>query len=101
MCIPYTDQSLSHSLSVDDVGCFLKAEKLDKFIDIFKDNAIDGDILEAILERDDAVDGTGGMTVADLILKDDLGIQKGPQRLKIKSKFKRFHESLAELPNTT
>ncbi|CAI8040342.1 hypothetical protein GBAR_LOCUS22485 [Geodia barretti] len=50
------------SLSVDDVGCFLKAEKLDKFVDIFKDNAIDGDILEAILERSDVVDGTGGMT---------------------------------------
>ena len=99
MCI--TGQSLSHSLSVDNVGCFLKAEKLDKFVDIFKDNAIDGDILEAILDRSDVVDGTGGMTVADLILKDDLGIQKGPHRLKIKTKFKRFRESLADIPNTT
>ena len=73
---------------------------MDEFVDVFNENAIDCDILEAIIERNDAVDGTGGMTVADLILKEDLGIQKGPQRLKIKTKFKRFRGSLAKVPST-
>lgn len=70
---------------------FLKQNKLQNYVESFKENCIDGDILKAILSRSNAAEGTGDMSVADIILQD-LGVKKGPHRLKIKSKFSAFSE---------
>ena len=87
------------STSIEDVADFLKAQKLDAYIDIFKVNGIDGDILSAIVARKDTVqvEGKGEMVVADIILQDDLGMNKAVHRLKVKGKIRKFVDSLASV----
>ena len=76
-----------YSWSIDDVSTFLQENNLNEFVEIFRKNEIDGEILEAILSRNNEVKGDE-RTVAEFILKEELGVKKGPQRLRIKSKFK-------------
>ena len=89
-----------HSLSVDDVANFLKEQQLDMFVEAFRENGIDGDILEAILARKEdkvMVKSKGGeMLVTDLIL-EELGMTRAMQRAKAKGKFRKLlpQDSLA------
>ena len=76
---------------MDDVINFLKEQKLDRFVDAFRANAIDGDIMEAILARESDkvwIQSKGKeMTVTDIIL-EELGITSGITRANIRGRFK-------------
>jgi hypothetical protein len=82
-------------LTVDDVVNFLKKLKLDTYVNPFRANGIDGDILEAILARDGdkvMMESIGHeMKVTDIIL-EELGVTSGIQRAKIRT-FKKFLSS--------
>ena len=71
---------------------FLKKLKLDTYVNPFRANGIDGDILEAILARDGdkvMIESIGReMKVTDIIL-EELGVTSGIQRAKIRT-FKKF-----------
>lgn len=78
---------------------------MDKFIETFRANGIDGDILDAILARKEEkvwVDSKGGeMSVTDLILHDELGMTTAVQRLRVKGKIKSYTDSLASVCSKT
>ena len=85
---------LTHSVTIDDVTDFLKSQKLDMYINTFRESGIDGDILSAIIARKKNVQfGGKEMALVDLILQEDLGIAR-KHMLKVKGKFKGFCESL-------
>ena len=79
----------THSISVDDITDFLKIQKLDPYTNVFRDNGIDGDILSAIIEKE--------VKVADIILKEELGMKKAVERAKVKANFGDFVDSLASV----
>ena len=90
LCIYYAvvvpSQSLSKlnpanltSWSVDDVCYWLTQQGLGKFIDVFKDNAVDGDCL---------------MMLDNNLLKDDLGITALGHRSRILKRVKTLKESV-------
>lgn len=68
----------------------LKSQKLDMYIDTFRENGIDGDILSAILTRKES----DGKEMADHILQEDLGMKDKLDRWKIKSKGKKYVATL-------
>ena len=73
---------------------FLKSQKLDMYINTFRENGIDGDILSAIIARKEKMQfGGKEMAVVDLILQEDLGVAR-KHMLKVKGKIKGFCESL-------
>lgn len=81
---------------------FLKTQKLDMYIDTFRENGIDGDILSAITSRKDKVKlGSREVVVADLILQEDLGMKTAMHRLKVKGKIRGFCDSLMSLRSTS
>ena len=79
-------------MTVDDVVDFLKKLKLDTYVNPFRANGVDGDILEAILARDGdkvMIESIGReMKVTDIIL-EELGVTNGIHRAKIRT-FKKF-----------
>ena len=83
---------------------FLKKLKLDKYVNPFRANGVDGDILEAILAREGQRvmrESIGReMTVTDLIL-EELGVNSGIHRAKIRT-FKKLISggSLASVRST-
>ena len=78
---------------------FLKAQKLDMYINTFRENGIDGDILTAITARKDkvVVEGKGEVAVADVILQDELGVKSGFHRMKLKGNIRGFCDSLTSV----
>ena len=88
-----------YSISVDDVTDFLKAQKMDMYINTFRENGIDGDILTAITARKDkvVVEGKGEVAVADVILQDELGVKSGLHRMKLKGNIRGFRDSLTSV----
>ena len=88
------------SLSVDEVADFLKQQKLGEFVDAFRANSIDGDLLEAILARnkDKVMVPSKGteMLVTDIIL-EELGMTTAPQRLRVRGKFRRYTDSVVSV----
>jgi hypothetical protein len=84
------------SLSLDDIADYLEKQQLDTFVDTFRANCIDGELLEAILARKQdkvMVEGNRQMSVTDLILKE-LGMTEAKQRVKLKSKIGIYTASL-------
>ena len=90
---------------MDEVIDFLKSQKLDEFVDTFRANGIDGDILDAILAKKDEkvlVESRGGeMSVTDLILHEELEMTKAVQRLKLKGKILKYTDSLVSVRSST
>lgn len=73
---------------------FLKSQKLDTYIDKFREKGIDGDILSAIVARKEKVQfGGKEIAVVDLVLQEELGVAR-KHMLKVKGKIKGFCESL-------
>ena len=84
------------SQSVEDIVDFLKSQKLDAYIQTFRDNGIDGDILAAIVARKEKVKvGEKEVTVVDLILQEEFGMKTAMHRLRVKGKIKGFCDSLS------
>ena len=81
---------------------FLREQTLDEFVEVFRENGINGEILEAILARNDnkvLVQNKKGeitMVVTDIILIE-LGMKMAIQRLKVKGKFRRFTDSIVSI----
>ena len=92
----------THSLFVDKMADFLREQTLDEFVEVFRENGINGEILEAILARNDnkvLVQNKKGeitMVVTDIILIE-LGMKMAIQRLKVKRKFRRFTDSIVSI----
>ena len=78
------------------MAAFLKEQKLEKFVKPFTENGIDGSILEAILARKTQVivEGMKGVTVADKILQEELGMETRMQRLKVKANFEKYLDNV-------
>ena len=87
---------------MDEVADFLRGQKLDEFVEAFRENGIDGEILEAILARkEDKVlvqtkKGEISMVVTDIIL-EELGMKTAMQRVRVKGKLKRFTDSIVSI----
>lgn len=76
-------------MTVDDVVKFLTQQKLGQFVDAFRENEIDGDILKAILAREDEKVKGEEMSVMDKIL-EELGVMPGMQMARIRGKLKKI-----------
>ena len=76
-------------MTVDDVVDFLTHQKLDQFVDAFRENGIDGDILKAILSRETEKVKGEEMSVTDKIL-EELGVKSGMQMAGIRRKLKKI-----------